>query len=112
MKKEDVRLESKAKSVAAQTVKTNTSGHYEFTAVGVGKYRVTVLSGSQVQGYMDNVNTSTTKAAKVDFNIKGGVAGQPQQTKHLVWVPSETGTKMGGRGGEEDNSTGTARVDK
>jgi uncharacterized surface anchored protein len=112
MKNADVRLESKAKGVAAQTVKTNTSGRYEFSALGVGKYRVTVLSGSQVQGYMDNINTSTTKAAKVDFDIRGGAAGQPKKTKHLVWVPSETGTNLGGRWVEEDNSTGNERVDK
>ena len=36
MKNADVRLESKAKGVAAQTVKTNTSGRYEFSALGVG----------------------------------------------------------------------------
>ena len=107
-----VRLEPKGKDVAAQSVKTDTSGHYRFSNLGVGKYRVTVLSGSQVQGFIDNVNTSTSKAAKVDFDIKGGAAGQPKKARHLVWVPSETGSNLGGRWVEEADSSGTQRVEK
>jgi hypothetical protein len=112
MKNADVRLESKAKAVAAQTTKTDTSGRYRFANVGVGKYRVTILSGSQVQGFIDNVNTSNSKAAKVDFDIKGAVAGQAKKTKHLVWVPNETGTHLGGHWVEEDNASGSERVEK
>jgi Carboxypeptidase regulatory-like domain len=112
MKNADVRLESKAKSVAAQTTKTDTSGRYRFSNVGMGKYRVTVLSGSQVQGFIDSVNTSASKAAKVDFDIKGGAAGQPKKAKHLVWVPNETGTHLGGHWVAEDNAAGTERVEK
>ncbi|HEY2101914.1 MAG TPA: carboxypeptidase-like regulatory domain-containing protein [Chthoniobacterales bacterium] len=113
MKSTDVRLESKAKGTVAQTIKTDNSGRYRFSNVGVGKYRVTVLSGSQVQGFMDNVNTSTSKAAKVDFDIKGGAAGQPKKAKHLVWVPSETGTHLGGHWVEEDDTgVNPERVEK
>jgi hypothetical protein len=111
MKNTDVRLESKAKGVTAKTVKTDTSGRYKFSSLGIGKYRVTVLSGSQVQGYIDNVNTSRTKAAKVDFDMKGGRAGQPKKAKHYVWVPEETGSHMGGRWvAEGDSSVETQRV--
>ena len=113
LKSADIRLESRAKGVVAQTMKTDTSGRYRFSNLGVGKYRVTVLSGSQVQGFIDNVNTSTSKAAKVDFDIKGGVAGQPKKAKHLVWVPNETGTHLGGHWVEVDDSgAGAERVEK
>lgn len=113
MKNADVRLESKAKDAAAQIAKTDTSGHYRFSKLGVGKYRVTVLSGSKVQGFIDNVTTSTNKAAKVDFDIKGGAAGGPKKATHLVWVPNETGTHLGGHWVEEnDSGTGAERVEK
>jgi hypothetical protein len=113
MKGADVRLESKNKTVATQTVKTDMSGRYRFSNLDLGKYRVTVLSGSLVQGFIDNVNMSTGKAAKVDFDIKGGVAGQPKKAKHLVWVPSETGSNLGGRWVEVDDSgAGAERVEK
>ena len=112
MKGADVRLESKSKGVAAQMAKTDTSGRYQFANLGVAKYRVTVLWGSKVQGFIDNVNTTTSKAARVDFDLKGGAAGQPKKAKHLVWVPSETGSNLGGRWVEEDDSAGSERVEK
>jgi hypothetical protein len=110
LKGADVRLESKTKGALAQTTKTDTSGRYQFSKLSVGKYRITVLSGSQVQGFIDNVNTSTSKARKVDFDIKGRVAGQPKKAKHLVWVPNGTGTHIGGRWVEVDDG-GNAEPD-
>lgn len=112
MKNADVRLESKARGGANQVVKTDASGRYQFASLAVGKYRVSVLSGSQIQGFIDNINTTASKPAKVDFDIKGGVAGQPKKAKHLVWVPSETGSNLGGRWVEEDDSAGSERVEK
>jgi hypothetical protein len=113
MKSADVRLEPKVKGVAAQTVKSDASGRYRFTNLNVAKYRVTVLSGSQTLGFIDNVNTTSSKTARVDFDIKGGAAGQPKKAKHLVWVPAETGSNLGGRWVEEnDSSAGTQRVEK
>jgi len=104
VKSADVRLESKTKGAVAQMTKTDTSGRYRFSNLGVGKYRVMVLSGSQVRAFIDNVNTGTSKPAKVDFDIRGGVASQPKKAKHFVWVPNGTGTHLGGRWVEVDDS--------
>jgi len=41
------------------------------------------------------------------------VAGQPKKAKHLVWVPNETGTHLGGHWVEVDDSgAGAERVEK
>src|SRR5205823_216731 len=110
----DVRLEAKTSKIAPVVVKTDSSGKYRFPNVPQGVYKVTVLSGSAIQGFVDNVRTGAGMR-RVDFDIKPAMAGKAKTAKHLVWVPEATGSHLGGHWVEVDDSgaaAGSERVEK
>ena len=109
-----IRLEAKSPNPQTTLVKTDGAGKYRFDNVTAGVYRVTVLSGSNVQAFIDNLHTNGVKNARVDFDIKPAVGREPGKAKHLVWVPSQTGTHIGGYWVDVNDSSrvGIERVEK
>lgn len=107
----DVRLEAKGSKAAPVLVKTDANGNYQFANVTRGVYKVTVLSGSAIQGFIDGVQAGPN-TRRVDFDIKPAAAGQTtKKAKHLVWVPESTGTHIGGHWVEVDDSGPGADAD-
>lgn len=92
----DVKLESKS-STAPQMAKTNGSGKYVFNNLGnTDIYSVTVMQGKQTKAFMQNVKAGSPK--RLDFDVKQAAAGQAaKKAKHMVWVPADTGSHIGGR---------------
>jgi hypothetical protein len=89
LKDAEVRVEGKG-SKSAFTTKTDAKGHYSYTKLSPGVYKVSVVLGGAVQSSV-NVKTSTNNS-KIDFDLKPAAA---KKVKHYVWVPAPTGSHMG-----------------
>jgi hypothetical protein len=91
LKAADVRLD--AAKVPLLT-KTDASGKYRFSNLNPGVYKVTILSGSKVLGINEAVRVNGTR--KLDFDLRPATAAKPAKHKHYIWVPSNTGSHIGG----------------
>jgi hypothetical protein len=89
LKDAEVRVEQKGnKSVV--TTKTDARGHYSYTRLSPGVYKVSVVLDGAVKSSV-NVNATTTNS-RFDFDLKPAAA---KKVKHYVWVEAKTGTHMG-----------------
>jgi hypothetical protein len=104
----DVRIQSRDGKTLFKTVKTDASGHYLSDGLAAGVYRVTLLVNGAEKASIMNTKTKADQAAQLNFDLKPVPASQASGTakigKHLVWVPSTTGSHIGGRWVEVDES--------
>ena len=113
MAKADIKLETLAGKLPAQVVKTDGAGRYRFSNVADASYRVTVMNGNQILGFIEGVRPATPAAKRVEFDIRKAAAGQTaKKAKHLVWVPSATGSHMGGKWVEDGDDANSDNVKK
>ena len=107
----DVRIESKDGKQLFKTVKTDGSGRYVSDGLAPGVYRVTLLVNGAVKASIMNTQTKTDRPTQLNFDLKPVSTSQASTTakkgKHMVWVPSNTGSHIGGRWVEVDE-TGSA----
>ena len=101
LKDAEVRVAQKGnKSVVA--TKTDVRGHYSYTKLPPGVYKVSVvLDGAEKSSV--NVKTTTTNS-RIDFDLKPAAA---KKVKHYVWADPPTGSHIGG-GWVEVNDAGIA----
>jgi len=111
----DVRIEAKNFS---QIVKTDARGHYVSDSLAVSTYKVTLVINGQVKASILNAKTQLGKATQLNFELAGKTAPAKKHT-HMVYVPPDTGTHIGGgRWVEVDdngnivNNTGVSNVEK
>jgi len=104
----DVRIDSKDGSQRLNTVKTDGKGHYISEGLAPGVYRVTLMVNGAVKASIGNTKTKSNQATELNFDLKPVSASQAsakqKRGKHLVWVPANTGTHVGGRWVEIDDS--------
>jgi SdrD B-like domain len=94
----DVRAERKDNR-SVVTTKTDARGHYSYTRLALGVYKVSViLDGAEKSSV--NVNSTTTNS-RIDFDLKPGAA---KKVKHYVWVDAKTGTHVGSGWVEVDDA--------
>ncbi|HEY2614188.1 MAG TPA: carboxypeptidase-like regulatory domain-containing protein [Chthoniobacterales bacterium] len=87
-----------AKSPAVIT-KTDAKGHFVASDLPVRGYKVRVLISGAVKLSADHVQTVRDQAVRVNFGGKQGsvaTATAEKNKKRWVWVPSGTGTHLGG----------------
>lgn len=96
----DVRLQKSAAKLAAFT-RTDVRGQYRFTNVVPGKYKVSVSSANMVQRLPD-VMVDGNK--RVDLEVSAINSAARTNGKHRVWIPPPTGTYIGGRWAEVDDT--------
>ncbi len=92
----DVRVESRDGKQVFSTVKTDPKGRYISQGLQPGVYRVTLLVSGVVKASIMNTQTKANQPTQLNFDAKGG--------KHMVWVPSRTGSHIGGNWVEVDDS--------
>ncbi len=85
----DVRIQANGKSV---TVKTDAKGHYIATGLAADTYKVSLAVNGAVKAQIMNAATRKDKATTLNFDLKQG----PAPKRHMVFVPQETGTHIGG----------------
>src|SRR5262249_52233698 len=116
----DVRIESRDGKKLFKTVKTDGSGRYISDGLAVGVYRVTLVVNGAVKGSIMNTQTKADQRTQLNFDLKPASASQARASaksgKHMVWVPSSTGSHIGGRWVEVDETgnadAGTLNVKK
>lgn len=116
----DVRIESRDGKKLFQTVKTDGKGHYLSNGLAAGTYRVTLVVNGAVKGSIMNTQTNPNQPTQLNFDLKPVSASQARTVakkgKHMVWVPSSTGSHIGGRWVEVDENdtadTGALNVKK
>ncbi len=92
LKGADVRIEAKNFS---KVVKTDGSGHYISDGLAVGTYKVTLVVNGSVKASILNAKTQLGKPTQLNFDLTGKTAPAQKHT-HMVWVPPDTGTLIGG----------------
>jgi 5-hydroxyisourate hydrolase-like protein (transthyretin family) len=107
----DVRVASQNGKQLFNTVKTDTQGRYISQGLQPGVYRISLVVNGAVKADIGNTKTKSDQATQLNFDLKPAAAGQAsteqKKGKHMVWVPSGTGTHMGGHW-EEVPDGGTA----
>jgi Carboxypeptidase regulatory-like domain len=103
----DVRIESRDGSKLFKTVKTDGNGRYVSDGLAAGVYRVTLVVNGAVKASIMNTKTSADRSTQLNFDLKPVSASQASAAaksgkKHMVWVPSTTGSHIGGRWVEVD----------
>src|SRR6266704_2763563 len=109
----DVRIEAKTFS---KSLKTDGNGHYICDGLAVGAYKVTLLVNGQVKATILDAKTQAGKATQLNFKLTGKMASGKNRT-HMVWVPPDLSTHIGGRWVEADengnvvNNTGFSNIE-
>jgi len=101
----DVRIESRDGSKLIKTVKTDANGRYVSEGLNAGVYRVTLVVNGTVKASIMNTRTSTDRPTQLNFDLRPASASQAGAAgKHMVWMPSTTGSHIGGRWVEADEA--------
>jgi hypothetical protein len=104
----DVRIESKDGRQKFNTVKTDGKGRYLSEGLQPGVYRVTLVVNGAVKATITNTNTKADQTTQLNFDLKPVPAAQAsaaaKKGKHMVWMPANTGTHIGGRWVEVDDN--------
>ena len=97
----DVRVESRDGKQVFNTVKTDAKGRYVSQGLQPGVYRVSLLVNGAVKASITNTSTKSNQATQLNFDLKPVSAGQANAQQksgtHKVWMPSDTGSHIGGR---------------
>jgi hypothetical protein len=104
----DVRVESRDGKQLFNTVKTDPQGRYISQGLPPGVYRVSLVVNGAVKAAIGNTKTKADQATQLNFDLKPVAASQASAAgksgKHKVWVPSNTGSHIGGSWVEVDES--------
>jgi|SRR4029077_16757659 len=100
IKNADVRIASRDGKQLFNTVKTDTQGRYISQGLQPGVYRVSLVVNGAVKADIGNTKTRSDQATQLNFDLKPLPAAQvnaaAKKGKHMVWVPSSTGSHIGG----------------
>src|SRR5438046_8587253 len=104
----DVRVESRDGKQLFNTVKTDSKGRYISQGLQPGVYRVSLVVNGAIKASITNTKTKSDQATQLNFDLKPVAASQASAAgksgKHMVWVPSNTGSHIGGSWVEVDES--------
>jgi len=104
----DVRIESKDGSKLFKVVKTDQNGRYTADGLPAGVFRTTLVVNGAVKASITNTKTKADQSTQLNFDLKPVTASQAsapvKKGKHMVWVPSQTGSHIGGRWVEVDDN--------
>jgi hypothetical protein len=114
----DVRIESRDGSKLFKTTKTDANGRYVSDGLTAGVYRVTLVMNGTVKASIMNTRTSADRPTQLNFDLRPASTSQAsagKSGKHMVWMPSNTGSHIGGRWvevNEAANADATLNVKK
>jgi Carboxypeptidase regulatory-like domain len=97
----DVRVESRDGKQLFNTVKSDGKGRYISQGLRPGVYRVSLVVNGAVKASITNTSIRADQATQLNFDLKPVAASQASagqnKGKHMVWIPPQTGSHMGGR---------------
>ena len=78
----------------------------------MGVYQVTLVVNGAVKASITNTKTKPDQTTQLNFDLKPVPAAQAgagqKKGKHMVWVPAQTGSHIGGRWVEVDDGAKAA----
>ena len=91
------------------TVRTDAKGRYISQGLQAGTYRVSLVVNGVAKASIANTKTRADQSTVLNFDLQPVAASQAASSgqksgKHMVWVPASTGSHMGGRWVEVDES--------
>jgi len=117
----EVRIERKDAKSPAVALTADRNGRYVFKNLALGTYKVTASANGMAATAFDNIRTRAQGAVRVDFDLKKQ-AGEAKasvpakKARHMVWVPADTGSHLGGKwvevDGQGNGAAGANNVDK
>lgn len=97
----DVRVESRDGKQLLNTVKTDAKGRYISEGLQPGVYRVSLVVNGATKASITNTKAKRDESTVLNFDLKpvpaGQASGVQKKGKHMVWIPAQTGSHMGGR---------------
>ena len=90
--------------------KSDQSGRYEVGKLPAIDYQVTLFVNGQMKASLNSVKVWGDKATTQNFKLTGKFAAAAPAKKHthMVYMPAETGSNLGGRWVEVDDRTGNS----
>ena len=99
-----ISIEGKEGGAYARIVRTNGKGHYNYSGLGEGTFKVTLSVNGAVKASIANVKVDENNPTeRLDFTIRPGKAMPQAKGKHYVWVPASTGSNLSGSWLEVDD---------
>jgi TolB-like protein/tRNA A-37 threonylcarbamoyl transferase component Bud32 len=101
-----VRIESRDGKQVLSTVKTDPKGRYISQGLQPDVYRVTLLVNGAVKASIMNTQTKANQPTQLNFDFKptSQAGNTARRGKRMVWVPSRTGSHIGGNWVEVDDT--------
>ena len=101
-----VRIESRDGRRFFTTVRTDSKGRYLSRGLQPGVYRVTLLVNGEVKASVMNTQTNANRPTDLNFDIRriSQAGNSARGRRHMVWVPSRTGSHIGGSWVEVDDA--------
>jgi hypothetical protein len=105
----EVHIKAKDGSSLEKIARTDSNGQFGVSKLPVTDYEVVLFVNGQIKASLTHQSVFRDKPTKVDFKLTGGFASNKATKKHthMVYVPAETGSNLGGRWVEVDDQTGT-----
>lgn len=87
------------------TVRTDSKGRYLSRGLQPGVYRVTLFVNGEVKALVMNMQTNANRPTDLDFDFRriSQTGNSSRGRRHMVWVPSRTGSHIGGSWVEVDD---------
>ena len=106
----EVHIQAKDGSGTQKIVRTDSTGNYGVSKLPVTDYVVVLFVNGQIKASINNTKVFPDKPTQVDFKLTGKFAANttPKKHTHMVYMPAETGSNLGGHWVEVDDTTGTA----
>src|SRR5882762_7340744 len=101
----EVHIQAKDGSGFQKIVRTDSNGHYVVSKLPQTDYEVVLFVNGAIKASINNTKTFADKPTQLDFKLTGQyAANKAKKGTHMVYVPSETGSNLGGRWVEVDDN--------
>jgi hypothetical protein len=101
----EVHIQAKDGSGFMKIVRTDANGHYVVSKLSNTNYEVVLFINGSIKASISNTKTYADKPTQLDFKLTGQYAGNRQKKHtHMVYMPGETGSHLGGRWVEVDDN--------
>ena len=103
----EVHIQAKDGSGLQKIIRTDSNGNYGVSKLPVTDYEVVLFVNGQIKASINNTKVFSDKPTQLDFKLTGQfAANQKSKHTHMVYVPMETGSNLGGHWVEVDDQAG------
>jgi len=103
----EVHISAKDGSGLQKIVRTDSNGQYGVSNLPVTDYEVVLFVSGQIKASLSNQKVFPNKPTQMDFKLTGKYAVNAHtKHTHMVYMPAETGSHLGGRWVEVDDQSG------